>query len=179
MFILSSRRASKQSMNSTGTSEGYNESTQERTIEMSKIRRFFRVPFLLQIAKFNRPEWYWILLGTLVSLGSGTVQPFYGYVFASLYDTVNEPDPDEQDRLIRVYAIICFCIGLGACITQFLSSFSFAKSGEALTMRMRTITFGAMIRQEMSFFDQEENSVGALVTRLSSDASALKVLLMK
>ncbi|CAF1523752.1 unnamed protein product [Adineta ricciae] len=173
---LASRRASKQSMNSTGTSEGYNEAIQERTIEMSKIKKFFRVPFLLQIAKFNRPEWYWISLGTLVSLGSGTVQPFYGYVFASLYDTVNEPDPDEQDRLIRVYAIICFCIGLGACITQFLSSFSFAKSGEALTMRMRTITFGAMIRQEMSFFDQEENSVGALVTRLSSDASALKGL---
>jgi len=32
-----------------------------------------------------------------------------------------------------------------------------------------------MLRQEMGYFDSETNSVGALVTRLSSDASALKV----
>jgi hypothetical protein len=32
-----------------------------------------------------------------------------------------------------------------------------------------------MLRQEMSYFDYEANSVGALVTRLSSDAAALKV----
>jgi hypothetical protein len=40
---------------------------------------------------------------------------------------------------------------------------------------MRKLTFSAMVRQEMSYFDYEMNSVGALVTRLSSDAAALKV----
>ncbi|UJR22125.1 hypothetical protein I4U23_025189 [Adineta vaga] len=174
--VLANRRVSKQSMNSAGNSDGYNESADELSDNSSKTKKFSRLPFLLQIAKFNIPEWYWILLGALVSLGSGAVQPLYGYIFASLYSTVNEPDPREQERLIRVYAIICFFIGVGGGTAQFLTSFSFAKSGEALTMRMRTITFSAMIRQEISYFDQEENSVGALVTRLSSDASALKGL---
>jgi hypothetical protein len=42
-------------------------------------------------------------------------------------------------------------------------------------MRMRIISFASMLRQEISWFDKEENSIGALVTRLSSDASSLKV----
>ncbi|CAF4772144.1 unnamed protein product, partial [Rotaria sp. Silwood2] len=43
-------------------------------------------------------------------------------------------------------------------------------------MRMRMMSFGSMLRQEMSWFDCEENSVGALVTQLSSDTSNFKGL---
>jgi hypothetical protein len=66
-------------------------------------------------------------------------------------------------------------IGVGGGICQCISSIAFAKSGEALTMRMRIISFGSMLRQEIGWFDREENNLGALVTRLSSDASSLKV----
>jgi hypothetical protein len=43
-------------------------------------------------------------------------------------------------------------------------------------MRMRIISFGSMLRQEISWFDREENNLGALVTQLSSDTSSLKVI---
>ncbi|CAF0803419.1 unnamed protein product [Adineta steineri] len=172
--LLADRKISKQSMNSGGNSDGYNANADDTSPDdLSKNKRF-RIPFLFKISKFNAPEWHWILLGTFTSLGLGTAQPFYGLIFANMYGTVSEPDPHEQDRLIRIYAIICFCIGLGGCIAQSLSGLSFAKSGEALTMRMRKLTFSAMLRQEISYFDQRTNSVGALITRLSSDASALK-----
>jgi ATP-binding cassette subfamily B (MDR/TAP) protein 1 len=42
-------------------------------------------------------------------------------------------------------------------------------------MRMRIISFVSMLRQEIGWFDKEENNLGALVTRLSSDTSSLKV----
>ena len=42
-------------------------------------------------------------------------------------------------------------------------------------MRMRIISFGSMLRQEIGWFDREENNLGALVTQLSSDTSSLKV----
>jgi ABC-type multidrug transport system fused ATPase/permease subunit len=77
--------------------------------------------------------------------------------------------------ITRIYAAVIFLIGLVTGVTQFLSAARFAKSGEELSMRMRKLTFSAMLRQEMGYFDMETNSVGALVTRLSSDASALKV----
>lgn len=42
-------------------------------------------------------------------------------------------------------------------------------------MRMRIISFASILRQEVGWFDREENKVGALVTQLSSDTSSLKV----
>ncbi|CAF3805471.1 unnamed protein product [Adineta steineri] len=172
--LQANRKISKQSMHSGGNSDGYNENADDTSPDDISKNKYFHIPFLFKISKFNAPEWYWILLGTFTSLGYGIIQPFYGLIFTNMYGTVDEPDPHEQDRLIRIYAIICFFFGVGECVAQFLSCLSFAKSGEALTMRMRKLTFSAMLRQEMSYFDQSTNSVGALVTRLSSDASALK-----
>ncbi|CAF1667987.1 unnamed protein product, partial [Didymodactylos carnosus] len=53
--------------------------------------------------------------------------------------------------------------------------FCFACSGEALTKRIRSKAFCAILCQEVSFFDQNENSTGTLCTRLASDAAALQV----
>ena len=133
------------------------------------------MPFLYKIFKFNTSEWHWILLGVIASFIYGTIQPIFGLIFSNLYGSFSEPDLNEQARLARIYAILHFCIGVGGGIMQFLTSFCFAKSGEELTMRMRKLTFSALLRQEIGYFDQESNSVGALMTRLSSDASALKV----
>jgi ATP-binding cassette subfamily B (MDR/TAP) protein 1 len=41
-------------------------------------------------------------------------------------------------------------------------------------MRLRNMTFKALLRQEISFFDNHDNSTGALTTRLSTDASAIQ-----
>jgi hypothetical protein len=177
LFVLDRRRASKQSMSTAENSDESDGKMDEALLnDLSTDNKWFRVPFLFKIAKFNIPEWYWILLGTFVSLGFGATQPLYGLIFANFYSAAAEPDVNEQNRLIRNYAIICFFIGLGGGLAQFLTGLSFAKSGEALTMRMRKLTFSAILRQEMDYFDYESNSVGALVTRLSSDASALKVI---
>ncbi len=55
-----------------------------------------------------------------------------------------------------------------------ISSVALGKAGEELTMRMRVLSFKTMLRQEIGWFDLDENNLGALVTRLSSDAAALK-----
>jgi ATP-binding cassette subfamily B (MDR/TAP) protein 1 len=50
----------------------------------------------------------------------------------------------------------------------------FAVAGERLTNRMRNLAFGAMLRQEMAWFDQSINNTGALCARLSGDAAAIQ-----
>ena len=47
-------------------------------------------------------------------------------------------------------------------------------AGERITKRLRYLSFRAMLRQEISWFDMKANSTGALLTRLASDASAIK-----
>lgn len=95
--------------------------------------------------------------------------------FTEIYSFFSEPDVAKANLLTRNYALAIFFTGLGGGICQGLSTIAFAMSGEALTMRIRQISFQAMLRQEISWFDREDNSLGALVTRLSSDAASLKV----
>jgi ATP-binding cassette subfamily B (MDR/TAP) protein 1 len=50
----------------------------------------------------------------------------------------------------------------------------FALSGEAVTKRLRSKAFRAVLRQEIAYFDQAEHSTGALCTRLATEASAVQ-----
>ena len=52
--------------------------------------------------------------------------------------------------------------------------YSFGKSGEELTARLRSMGFKAMLRQEIGYFDDHFNSTGALTTRLATDASRVQ-----
>ena len=151
------------------------ENEQTTAEKLTKKNRQVRVPFSLRILRVNAPEWRWILLGSLSSLFSGAAQPIFALLISRIFHLFGDSDVDEQKRLTSIYAGVIFCVGASSGIAEFLTTTSFAKSGEALTMRMRRLTFSALLRQEMGYFDYEGNSVGALLTRLSSDSSALKV----
>ena len=176
-MILANRRSSKQSRSSVDDLDDNDDSDEETTPDgpSEKKKKRFRTPFALKILKYSAPEWRWITVAVVCSIIYGATQPLFALFFAKIYGLFVEPNLEEQKRLTRIYAIVIFLIGLIKGITQLLSSIGFAKSGEELTMRMRKLTFSAMLRQEMGFFDYETNSVGVLITRLSSDASSLKV----
>ena len=50
----------------------------------------------------------------------------------------------------------------------------FGIAGEALTARLRSKSFKAMLRQEMGWHDDERNSTGTLTTRLANDAGEVQ-----
>jgi len=50
----------------------------------------------------------------------------------------------------------------------------FGISGEKLTNRLRNLLFSSVIRQDIGFFDDENNGTGILTTKLSSDAAMIK-----
>ena len=60
------------------------------------------------------------------------------------------------------------------CLYNSVQELCFSVSGERLTTRLRSLTFKAMLRQEIGWFDQERNSSGILTTRLAIDASNIQ-----
>ncbi len=66
--------------------------------------------------------------------------------------------------------------GLGAVVgtATFFQNYFLAKAGENLTMRLRDMAFSSMLRQDISWFDDKSNQVGALTSRLATDASLVK-----
>ena len=57
---------------------------------------------------------------------------------------------------------------------MFPQNFTLAVAGERLTKRLRYLSFKAILRQDIAWFDQKTNSTGALAARLASDASEVK-----
>lgn len=47
-------------------------------------------------------------------------------------------------------------------------------ASESLTTRLRGFAFDAMLKQEMAWFDEPSNGVGALCAKLSTEAAAVK-----
>jgi ABC-type multidrug transport system fused ATPase/permease subunit len=173
LLILVLRSFSKQSSVSV---DDYDQEFHDEAFDNNwKKMQFLHKPFFLKILKFNAPEWPWILLGTISSGLIGVTQPLFAFFLSLIYGLFADPNLEKQKRLTSIYAISIFLVGFSRGILQFLSSLGFAKSGEALTMRMRKLSLNALLRQEIGYFDEEANSVGSLITRLSSDASALKV----
>jgi ABC-type multidrug transport system fused ATPase/permease subunit len=55
-----------------------------------------------------------------------------------------------------------------------IQNYLFACSGEALTQRLRSKAFHAILRQDIAYFDHQKNNTGALCTRLATEASAVQ-----
>uniref|UniRef100_A0A8C8SJZ5 Bile salt export pump n=1 Tax=Pelusios castaneus TaxID=367368 RepID=A0A8C8SJZ5_9SAUR len=127
-----------------------------------------------RILKYNAPEWPYMVFGSLGAAMNGAVNPLYALLFSQILATFSMPDKEEQRSLINGVCLLFVLVGIVSFFTQFLQGYTFAKSGELLTRRLRKIGFQAMLGQEIGWFDDHRNSPGALTTRLATDASQVQ-----
>ncbi|GES94504.1 ABC multidrug transporter Mdr1 [Rhizophagus clarus] len=124
---------------------------------------------LLKVAKINKPEIPFIILGLFSSIVSGIVYPVFAIIFAKIIQSFSKTG-DELMHDARFWALMFLVIAIATMISNFLQGSSFGLSGENLTLRIRSMSYAAILRQDISFFDEEQHSVGALTSALSLDA---------
>lgn len=83
-------------------------------------------------------------------------------------------DAEDQRRALDLYAGLIALLGVVACASNFGQQYLFSVAGERLTMRLRQLSFCAILKQDMQFFDRKSNSAGLLVSKLAGDASLVK-----
>lgn len=127
-----------------------------------------------RLLKLNVPEWPYMLTGTISAAIQGAVMPVYAIIFGDVLQTLSEEDEDKAQKDANNYALMFLGIGLIAGISMFFQMFMFAVAGESLTQRLRKLTFAAMLRQELGWFDEPLNNIGALCARLSGDAASVQ-----
>lgn len=72
------------------------------------------------------------------------------------------------------YALWFLLVGTITGIGGFFQCYMFNIAGVKLTNRLRVLSFGSMLQQEMGWYDESKNSIGALCARLSSDAAGIQ-----
>ena len=98
----------------------------------------------------------------------------YAVVFGEVMGLLALTNDDSVQTKRNFFTYMFLVIAVGAGLGAFLQTFAFSVAGERLTFRLRTLSFQAILRKNIGWFDLQENSVGSLCARLSNDASAVQ-----
>src|SRR5438034_3395791 len=71
------------------------------------------------------------------------------------------------------WSLMFLMLAIVICLAYSIQGSMFAVCSERLTLRARSQAFRSMLRQDMAFFDREENSTGALASFLSTETKHL------
>jgi ATP-binding cassette, subfamily B (MDR/TAP), member 1 len=134
---------------------------------------------LLSMAKFvmglNAQEWHWILLGLFASVLAGFEEPVMAILYGKSVVAISRPlDLSKQIRSdADFWAWMFFLLAVLMMLVFAMQGWIFAYCSERLIHKARQLALGQMLRQEIAFFDDKDNSAGALVSFLSTEAADL------
>ncbi|XP_055387506.1 multidrug resistance protein homolog 49-like [Condylostylus longicornis] len=130
----------------------------------------YKVSFM-RLMKLNKPEWPYILVGGIAAILHGSSLPIFAILFGEFYGILSNPDKAKVQEDSNFYSYLFIALGVLAGVGSFFQFHMFNKAGVSLTSRLRKQAFKAIISQEMAFFDEKVNSIGALCSRLSGDCA--------
>nr|GMD08275.1 ABC transporter B family member 9-like [Ipomoea batatas] len=155
--------------NETRNDEADDKEPDERTLEKRKrvsIRR---------LASLNKPEWPYLVVGAIAAGIHGLIFPVFGLLLSTAIKIFFEPRAELQ-KDSRFWATMYVCLGLVSLVVAPIQNFFFGVAGGKLIQRIRSLTFKKVVYHEISWFDEPENSSGAVGARLSADASTMRSL---
>lgn len=130
---------------------------------------------LSRLASLNKPEIPVLLIGCLAAIGNGVLFPIFGILISSVIKTFYEPF-DELKKDSKFWAIMFSLLGLASLVVIPARSYFFSVAGCKLIQRIRLICFEKVLSMEVGWFDEPENSSGAVGARLSADAASVRAL---
>lgn len=127
------------------------------------------------VTSFNRKELPWMIFGLFNAILAGAGQPVQSIIFAKAITALALP-PSEYTKLrhqANFWSWMYFMLALVHLIAGIGQGVSFAYCSERLVHRARDKSFRAMLRQDITFFDQDTNTAGALTSFLSTETTHL------
>ena len=114
-----------------------------------------------------------IKLGIISSIFLGVTQTLSGYVFGFVINSLSETDHEKMKEDTNLWGILYILDAVLIAIFMFIKLYSLDIISSFLTSKLRKMIFKKYLELHMSFYDQVENSPGALLTKLSMDTIQL------
>ncbi|KAJ6922872.1 ABC transporter B family member 1 [Populus alba x Populus x berolinensis] len=127
-----------------------------------------------RLAKMNSPEWVYALVGSIGSVICGSLSAFFAYVLSAVLSVYYNPDHAYMSREIAKYCYLLIGLSSAALIFNTLQHSFWDIVGENLTKRVREKMLTAVLKNEMAWFDQEENESARIAARLALDANNVR-----
>lgn len=123
------------------------------------------------VGSFNKTEWHYMLLGLFCSILAGGANPVQAVFFAKSILAFYNPNFSQLRNDIDFWAWMYFMLAIEQLISYLGQGVAFAYCSERLVHRARDRSFRTMLRQDIAFFDKEENTAGALTSFLSTETT--------
>uniref|UniRef100_A0A8D2LWC6 ABC-type xenobiotic transporter n=1 Tax=Varanus komodoensis TaxID=61221 RepID=A0A8D2LWC6_VARKO len=127
-----------------------------------------------RILALNKPEFCYIVVGVIAAAIGGCVSSAFAFLVGKIIGVFEEQDVVKKSQNATMFSLFFLLLGAISLITYIVQGFTFAKSGDTLTMRLRSLSFKALLQQDIGWFDDPKNGTGILLTRLATDASQVK-----
>ncbi|CAM8937441.1 unnamed protein product [Rhodiola kirilowii] len=131
---------------------------------------------ILRLAPYQKPEIPMLLLGLASAVAYGLSVPIMAVLLSSAIKVFYEPKLELQ-RDSEFYALMFLVLAIGTGLTLPAMCYYLETTGHKMVNRIRLQCFEKIIHMEISWFDKQENSSGALGARLSTDAVCLKKMM--
>ncbi|XP_057425140.1 ABC transporter B family member 2-like [Lotus japonicus] len=123
------------------------------------------------------PDWFYGVSGTLGAFIAGALMPLFAlgisHALVSYY-----MDWDTTRHEVKKIVFL-FCGAAVLAVTAYvIEHLSFGIMGERLTLRVRETMFSAILKNEIGWFDDTNNSSSMLSSRLEADATLLKTIVV-
>ncbi|KAJ1279478.1 hypothetical protein BS78_04G159800 [Paspalum vaginatum] len=134
-------------------------------------------PSFKRLLMLNAPEWKRALMGSFGAVLFGSIQPVYAQVMGSMFSVYFLKDHAEIKYRTRVYALVFVALAVLSFLLNILQHYNFGAMGEYLTKRIKEQMLTKILTFEIEWFDNDENSTGALCSRLAKDANVVRSLI--
>ncbi|KAL2167884.1 hypothetical protein VTG60DRAFT_671 [Thermothelomyces hinnuleus] len=124
--------------------------------------------------RLNAPEKYYLIAGLLCSVIAGSGYPIIGIFFGNAIIAFTAPELANGGHSINFWSLMFLILGIVLLFTYALQGYVFAVAGTRLGSRARKQALASMLRQDIAFFDREENAPGTLTAFLSEEATKLR-----
>ncbi|KAL8093361.1 ABC transporter B family member 20 [Apium graveolens] len=131
-------------------------------------------PSFWRLVELSLAEWLYAVLGSIGAAIFGSFNPLLAYVIALIVTTYYNKEKHNFREDVDKWCLIIACMGVVTVVANFLQHFYFGIMGEKMTERIRRMMFSAMLRNEVGWFDEEENSADTLSMRLANDATFVR-----
>lgn len=134
-----------------------------------------QLPSFKRLLAMNLPEWKQALYGCISATLFGAIQPAYAYSLGSMVSVYFLTSHDEIKEKTRIYALSFVGLAVLSFLINISQHYNFAYMGEYLTKRIRERMLSKVLTFEVGWFDRDENSSGAICSRLAKDANVVSI----
>ncbi|CAA2974912.1 ABC transporter B family member 15-like [Olea europaea subsp. europaea] len=158
---------------STRNATGPSQDAKIATISSDQV---LPIPSFRRLLAMNLPEWRQEILGCISAMLFGAIQPIYAFAMGSLITVYFQTDHNIIKKKTTIYSLSFLGLAIFALLINILQHYNFAVMAKYLTKRIRERMFSKILSFEIGWFDQDENSTGAICSRLAKDANVVRSL---